>query len=221
MKYLISISILLAWLIGSLCADETQRYGFLNVVNMIPSATPCEIDIAGKKLVPDGLKQAAETGWFMVPIGSSSISIVHPEYRKHRSNITIAEGGSNLIVIYLQASGKMKEDGELESSQIRFATVGAYQSTGFALKAVSMLPETSRFQLARETVELDFLKVTEIPKWNGGGFQIRYDAKNIGEVARGRDRASYMLLLSADHKGGYLTAIVNADPQKLPPWMQK
>lgn len=204
-----------------LCAAETQSYGFLNVVNMIPSANACEINIAGKILVPGGLKSAAETGWFMLPVGSNKISIDHSEHEKFASNINIAEGVSNLIVIYLHASERMQADGRPFPPQIRFATVGAFESKGFALKALSLYPETRHFQFAREAVELEFLKPTDVPKWTGGGFQIQLNNHSIGEVPRGRERASYLLLLGTDHQGKNLTTIVNADPQKLPPWMQK
>jgi len=202
-------------------AAETERYGFLNVVNLIPSTTSCEIRLAEKILVPDGLKPAAETGWFMIPIGSQAISINHTDHKKFSSNIAIIEGASNLIVIYLQSSDRLQTDGKPFPPRIRIAAVPAFESKGFALKAVSMYPNTNRFQFARETIELEFLKVTDIPKWTGGDFQIQHDGKPIGEVARGPERASYMLLLSTDHQGKHLTTIVNADPQKLPPWMQK
>lgn len=202
-------------------AAEAERYGFLNVVNMIPSASACEIHLAGKNLVPSGLKSAAETGWFMIPIGSQPISINHLEHKKFSSNISVIEGASNLIVIYLKSSDRLQSDGKPLAPQIRLASIPAYESEGFSLKAVSMLPDTNHFQFARESIELEFSKVTEIPKWTGGGFQIQHNGKLIGEVARGRERASYMLLLSTDHQGKHLTTIVNADPQKLPPWMQK
>ncbi len=202
-------------------ADETERYGFLNVVNLIPSTSTCKINLAGKILVSDGLKSSAETGWFMVPIGSQAISINHTDHKKLSSNISIIEGASNLIVIYLQSSERLQSDGKPFPPQIRFASIPAYESKGFALMAVSMIPNTNRFQLARETIELEFLKSADIPKWTGGGFHVQHDGKIIGEVTRGRERASYMLLLGTDHQGKHLTAIVNADVQKLPPWMQK
>jgi hypothetical protein len=221
MKSLIKISALFASLLASIHAAEAQSYGFLNVVNLIPSSARCEIILAGKIVVPDGLKAGAETGWFMVPIGSHPISLKHRDHKTYSSDISITEGASNLIVIYLKSIERLQPDGKPFAPQIRFASIPTYASKGFALKAVSMVPHSSHFQLARETIELEFLKVTEIPKWTGGGFQIQYHGKIIGEVARGRERASYMLLLSSDHQGKYLTTIVNADPQKLPPWMQK
>lgn len=221
MKFLIKLSALFAWLMLPLSAAEIQRYGFLNVVNMISSATSCEVNLAGKVLVPDGLKPAAETGWFMVPIGSQTVSIDHPDHKKFSSNIPITEGISSLIVIYLQFDERLDSDGKPFPPRIRLAAVGAYESTGFALKAMSMFPETNQFQFARETIELDFLKPADVPRWTGGGFQVKHHNQIIGEVARGRERASFLLLLSTDHQGKNLTTIVNADPQKLPPWMQK
>ena len=221
MKFLYKFSALFAWLIFPLSAAEAERYGFLNVVNMIPSATTCEIHLAGKTLVPSGLKSAAETGWFMAPIGSQTITINHLEHKKFSSNISVIEGASSLIVIYLKSSDRLQSDGKPVPPQIRIASIPAYESQGFSLKAVSMLPDTNHFQFAREAIELEFLKVTEIPKWTGGGFQIQHHGKLIGEVARDRDRASYTLLISTDHQGKYLTTLVNSDPQKLPPWMQK
>lgn len=221
MKSLFKISTLLGWLMLPLIASESENYGFLNVVNLIPSPSTCEIKLAEKILVPDGLKSAAETGWFMVPVGSQAISINHPDHKKFSSNISIIKGTSNLIIIYLQSSERLQSDGKPFPPRIRIASIPAYESKGFALKAVSTFPNTNHFQLARETIELQFLKVTDVPKWTGGGFQIQHNGKFIGEVARGRERASYMLLLSTDHQGKHLTTIVNADPQKLPPWMQK
>ena len=221
MKFLYKFTALFAWLILPINAAETERYGFLNIVNMIPSTTTCEIHLAGKKLVPDGLKPAAETGWFMIPIGSQTISTNHLEHKKFSSNISVIEGTSNLIVIYLKSSDRLQSDGKPVPPQIRLASIPAYESQGFSLKAVSMLPDTNHFQFARESIELEFSKVTEIPKWTGGGFQIQHNGKLIGEVARDRDRASYALLISTNHQGKHLTTLVNADPQKLPPWMQK
>lgn len=200
---------------------ETERYGFLNVVNMIPSTTNLEIHLAEKKLVPNGLKPAAETGWFMISIGTQPISISHPGHRKLSSSISVSEGASNVVVIYLQSTERMQPDGKLLPPKISIASIPAYESTGYSLKAVSMLPATHHFQLARENIELEFRKVTEVTNWTGGEFQIQHNGKLIGEVSRGRERASYMLLIGSDHQGKYLTTIVSADPQKLPPWLKK
>lgn len=220
MKFLIKNSALIAWLMSPLNAAETERFGFLNIVNMIPSTTTCEINLAGKTVVPSGLKSAAETGWFMVPTGSHRVSLSHKDHQKVASNISVLEGESHLLVIYLQSGAQIQSDGKPIPPKIRFASIPAYESKGFALKAVSMLSGTNRFQFARENIELECSKVTEIPEWTGGGFQIRHNGQLIGEVARGRERASYMLLLGTDHQGKYLTTIVNADIQKIPPWMQ-
>jgi hypothetical protein len=204
-----------------LSAAENECFGFLNVVNMIPSTTSIEIHLAEKKLVPNGLKPAAETGWFMIPVGTHSISISHPSHRKLSSSILVTEGASNVVVIYLQSSERTQADGKPFPPKISIFSISAYESTGYALKAVSMLPATNHFQFARENIELEFRKVTEVPNWTGGEFQIQHNGKLIGEVSRGRERASYMLLMGTDHQGKNLTAIVSADPQKLPPWMQK
>ena len=208
-------------LVPFLRAAETERYGFLNVVNLIPSSSSCEINLAGKVLVPDGLKAAVETGWFIVPIGSHAVSIHHTEYKKFSSTISVVERASHLIVIYLQANERLQPDGKPSPPLIRFASFPAFASKGFTLRAVSMLPGTNRFQFAQEMIEMEFSKMTDVPKWTGGGFQIQHHGKIIGSVSRGRDRASYMLLLGADFQGNYLTTLVNADIQSLPPWMKK
>lgn len=200
---------------------ETERYGFLNVVNVIPSTTNLEIHLAEKNLVPNGLKPAAETGWFMIPIGTQPISISHPGHRKLNSSISVTEGASNVVVIYLQSTERMQPDGKPFPPKISITSIPAYESTGYSLKAMSMLPATHHFQLARENIELEYRKVTEVPNWTGGEFQIQHNGKLIGEVSRGRERASYMLLIGSDHQGKYLTTIVSADPQKLPPWLKK
>jgi hypothetical protein len=157
----------------------------------------------------------------MIPVGTHSISISHPSHRKLSSSILVTEGASNVVVIYLQSSERTQADGKPFPPKISIFSISAYESTGYALKAVSMLPATNHFQFARENIELEFRKVTEVPNWTGGEFQIQHNGKLIGEVSRGRERASYMLLMGTDHQGKNLTAIVSADPQKLPPWMQK
>ena len=221
MKFHFKILILMGCLVPFLKAAETERYGFLNVVNLIPSSSSCEINLAGKVLVPDGLKAAMETGWFMVPIGSQAISINHLEYKKFSSSFSVIEGASNLIVIYLQANERLQPNGKPSPPLIRFASFPAFASKGFTLKAVSMFADTNRFQFAQEMIEMGFSKITDVPKWTGGGFQIQHHGKIIGSVSRGRERASYMLLLSTDHQGKHLTTLVNADIQSLPPWMKK
>lgn len=221
MNILINISLSLVCLMAVANAEENTRYGFLNVVNMIPSTTNIEIQLADKNLVPSGLKPAAETGWFMIPVGTQPISIVHRDHNKSISNISVAEGASSLLVIYLQSSDRTQADGSALPPKISIASIPAYEPTGSSLKALSMLPATHHFQLARENIELEFLKAIDVPNWTGGEFQIRHNGKVIGQAGRSRERASYMLLVAGDHQGKYLTTVVSADPQKLPPWMQK
>jgi hypothetical protein len=219
MRYLFKFHVLLLLLSQLSVADE-ERYGFLNLVNLIPSGEACHIRLAGKTLIPKGLKAAAETGWFMVPAGKHSVIISHASHETLKSDLTVTEGRSDLLIIYLAADKPVATDDKPRPPEIRLTSLPAYDSEGFALKAVSMFPGKSRFQLGRQFVELEPLTITPRSNWTGGGFQINHQGQSIGVVSRGRDRASHYLLLGTDHQEKYLTAIVNADIQKLPPWMK-
>jgi hypothetical protein len=204
---------------SQLSVADDERYGFLNLVNLIPSGEACHIRLAGKNLVPKGLKAAAETGWFMVPTGKHSAIISHASHETLKSDLTVTEGRSDLLIIYLVPDKPVATDDKPRPLGIRLISLPAYDSEGFALKGVSLFPSKSRFQLGRQFVELEPLKITPLSNWRGGGFQINHQGQPIGMVSRGGDRSAHYLLLGTDHQGKYLTAIVNADIQKLPPWM--
>jgi hypothetical protein len=221
MKFLFKILAAFMAMTAAAHAEELDRYGFVNVVNMIPSNTNIEIQLAEKKLAPNGLKPAVETGWFMVPVGAQPITISHANHKKVSTAIAIHEGVSNLFVIYLEPQARALVDDKPLPPKISIAVIPAYEASGYAIKAISLLPETNHFQVSKETIELEFKKITEIPNWSGGEFQIKHDGKKIGEVGRYRERAAYLLLVSTDHEAKLLTAVVSADAQKLPPWMKK
>lgn len=214
---------ILAFIISALTSlhgEGTVKYGFFNVVNMIPSANPCEIQLATKNLVPKGLQQGMETGWFMVPAGKHSMIARHSVHKEYSTHINVVDGISQIIVIFLNANEPSQADKEQKSANIQFAMLPAYESKGFALKAISTSPGKKRYQLAKNQIDLEFLKETDVPNWTGGGFTIQFNGHQIGSVSRGRERCSSYLIISTDHAGNFITAMANADIQQLPPWMK-
>lgn len=221
MKAICSLAAIFAIVSLPLSAEKIKEYGFLNIVNLIPSEAPCQIELADKPLLPKGLKSATETGWFIVPAGQPPIILSHPNHPTHRAKIPIADGLSQVIAIYLEPSESPQSDTQPNPPKIRFALLPGFESKGYGLKIVSTFPNTSRFKFGTNTLELEPLKSTALKSWRGGGFQVHYQGQPIGAIHRDLPRASYYLLLSTDPQGNHRITFANADLQKLPPWMRK
>lgn len=217
MKNLIRIAI--AWTVSCLALIAEESYGFLNIVNLVPSKHSLDIQLADKQLVPAGLKPATETGWFMIASGSAQIKIQHPEYRERKTKLTITEGESQVIVISLEIIDAGESGPTPQTPRFRITSLPAYESKGHGIKAVSMIQSSGHFQFSGKNMELEYMKVTEMPDWTGREFEIKHKGKKIGSVNRSRERASHYLLLGTDHQGKYLSMLANADVQKLPSWM--
>ena len=215
MKRPFSLLILLATAILTNAEEKPVRYGFLNVVNVIPGKVSCEIELAGKELVPGGLKASSETGWFMLPTGKHAITIARAGHLRKKADIEMTEGTSKLIVIHAEPAA------DVELPAIGFTTLPAYPSKGFGLKFMSTCATGGTFQIAKKKFEAERFEIVTIPDWSGGGFQLQHLSKLAGTIARGRDRASYYVLVADDAAGSYLVTIVNADLQQLPPWMEQ
>jgi hypothetical protein len=215
MKKIFSLLILLTTAVFVNAEEKPTTYGFLNVVNLIPGKASCEIKLATKQLIPSGLKAGSETGWFMLPVGKHPIAITRHGHLAKESDIEVAKGVSKLIIIYAEPARDSKPP------RIGFTSLPAFTSTGFALKFMSTCATGESFQLARKTFEAKRFEIVDISNWNGGGFELKHLDKPIGAISRGRERASYYVLVGNDNAGNYLTAIINADPQELPPWMKQ
>ncbi len=219
MKPLIKL-LIAAIFVSHAFAQDKQSHGFLNVVNLVPSDTVIHITLADKKLVPSGLKAAEQTGWFMIPAGSARLEIGHADYQKHRAPLTIHDGVSQIIVIFLRYADPPKTAKADETPALQITSLPAYASKGHGIKAVSLIQNTQAFQFSKYQLELEYLNISEMPNWTGNTFEIKHNGKKIGEIDRSRERASHYLLLATNGKDKYLTTLVNADVQRLPPWME-
>ena len=200
--------------------QEGDGWGFVNIANLIPSTEPCEISIGGETVVPDGLKGGDYTGWFMVKKGSKSLKISLGELDEAKGNIDIVEGAGNLIGIYLEPSKRLDKEGKPLPPKIRIKSFPTYDSRGFGLRFVSLLPEKSRFQLGSMRIEAEALKPLKVPKWNGGGFEISRGGKPIGTIAKAEENGAFYLLVGTDHQGSFASILVSSNAQEVPEYLK-
>lgn len=207
---------------SSLCASgqEGDGWGFLNIANLIPMAESCEISIGGETVVPDGLKGGDYTGWFMVKKGSKTISISLGELDESKGDIQIVEGAGNLIGIYLEPDKRLDKEGKPLPPKIRIKSFPTYETKGFGLRFVSLLPEKSRFQLGGMKVEAEAWKPLEVPKWNGGGFEILHTGKSIGKIPKADENGSFYLLVGTDHQDAFASVLVSSNGQEVPEYLR-
>lgn len=210
----------LALLTLQLSAQEGDGYGFLNIANLIPGNEACEITIGGETLVPDGLESSSYTGWFMVRPGAKTLTVNLGELDKASGAIQIVEGAGNLIGIYLEPNKRLDSEGKPLPPKIRIKSFPTYDSRGFALKFVSLFPAESRFQLGSLKFEAEPFKPVEIPKWNGGGFEILQEGKSIGKASGSSESGSFYLLIGTDNKGAYASVLVSSNHQEVPGYLK-
>lgn len=221
MKNHFKVLALLSALLAPLSAQEGDGYGFLNIANLIPADDPCEIMIGGETLVPDGLKPGEYTGWFMVKKGSKNITISLGEMDAAAGNITLVEGQGNLIAIYLEPDDRVKPDGRPFPPKIRIRSFPTYESKGFGLKFVSFYPGENRFQLGPLKLDPEPFKPLEIPKWNGGGFEISRNGSSVSKVGGSSEGGAFYLLVGTDLKDGHTAVLVSSNHQEVPEYLKE
>lgn len=204
-----------------LSAQDGEGYGFLNIANLVPGDTPCEINIGGESLKPDGLKSGADTGWFMVRNGSKELKVSVGELESATGTIVITEAKGNLIGIYLEPDPRLDSEGRPNPPRIRIKSFPTYETTGFALKFVSLCPEQGRFQLGPLKIDAKPFVPIEIPKWNGGGFEIIHNGEKAGQVSGSSEGGAFYLLVGEDQKGGKAAVLVGANMQEVPEYLRK
>ena len=135
-------------------AQEGDGFGFLNIVNLIPGDIPADVTLGGKELIPEGMKSADFTGWFVIPVGAKSITIAlrkqedeKPAIAKASGNIEVGEGLSNVIAMFLQPDPRIKPDGTPYPPKIRIKSFPAFASKGYGLRFVSTCATEERFQI--------------------------------------------------------------------------
>jgi len=201
-------------------AQEGDGYGFLNIANLIPGDVPCEIQIGGKDLVPDGLKAGTYTGWFMAKTGSKSMTVSMGELASASGNIQLVEGQGNLVGIFLEPDTRRNSEGRLYPPKIRIKSFPTYETKGYGLKFVSLCPGENRFQLGSLKLDPKTFTPVEIPKWNGGGFEIFRNGDSIGKVSGSTESGAFYLLVGAGVEGEFASVIVSANKQEVPEYLK-
>jgi len=208
------ISLLLAVFVASvsvLSAQDEEKYGYVNIVNLIPADEPCGIEIGGKELVPGGLKSGDDTGWFLLPVGSPAIGITHGELDKASGKLEIEDSKDNLIVIFLQPPAAPKKDEKKVLPNIRIKSFPTYESKAFGLQIASTCPDDNRFQIGPHRFDLEQFVAEPVTGWTGSPFEVLRGGEKIGRVAGSAEAGSFYVFIGADHKGRYVVALASSD----------
>lgn len=220
MKNLSNAFAILCALTIPIFAQEGEGYGFLNIANLVPGDIPAKISIGGEELVPDGIKGGTYTGWFMVKTGSKSITISLDELDPASGAIQITEGLGNLIAIHLEPDVRRTSEGKEYPPRIRIKSFPSYETKGNGLKFVSLCPGVNRFQLGSLKFEPKQFATVEIPKWNGGGFDIVRNGVSIGSVSGSSEAGAFYLIVGTDGKDGHTSVLVSANNQEVPEYLK-
>lgn len=221
MKSLFKTFVILGALLLPVSAQQGDGYGFLNIANLVPGEDPCEITIGGEKVVNGGLKSGSYTGWFMVQNGSKTVSLTIGELDTASGSIEISEGNGNLIAIFLEPDTRTNSEGRPYPPKIRIKSFPTYGAKGFGLKFVSLCQGENRFQLGPLKLDPKRYDPIEIPKWNGGGFEIKRNGKSIGNIGGSSESGAFYALVGTDGDGEHAIALVNSDQQEVPEYLKK
>lgn len=201
--------------------QDSETFGFVNLVNLIPGNKPCKIGLAGQDVVPGGLASAQSTGWFIVPSGSLQLSLEVEGYDKGAGNVDLSAMQSSVFVVFLESSGKPIIEGKPVRPRVKLKRCDAIEGKDdFFLKLVSLCPGENTFLLGQNPFTLKHFQEVEVPGWNGGGFKISRDKVVIGQTQAELEKDPFYLLIGTDHAGNYSTVFVRASKQDLPPWMK-
>ncbi len=192
-------------------AQDETRYGYVNIVNLIPAESGCFITIDGTELVPNGLKAGESTGWFLLPVGSKALKISQGELAEESGKLPVVDSEETFIAIYLQPNPKLGDDGKPLPPRIRIKDFPTFNSKGFGLRVASTCPATQRFELGKNKIELEQFKYITVPGWGGGAFEISHNGKPIGDAFAKNEPGAFYLLIGTDLKGNYTTALTRSD----------
>lgn len=201
-------------------AAQDIEKGFLNIVNMVPNYKPCAINIAGKELVPGGLKEVSSTGWFIVPSGSHKMTLEIEGLKSASGSIMLDANESVLYVVFLQQIGnKIDDDGKPRLPEIRIKRCTPMaEKKGHQLEVISLCPETENFQIGPNQLTLELFGKQDVPNWNGGAFNVLHREKTIGSCAGSQEKGAYTLFIGSNHKRTTAALLVRNEKQELPPW---
>lgn len=204
-----------------LSAQEGEGYAFLNIANLIPGKEPCGINIGGEELRPGGLEGGAYTGWFMVKAGSKTMTITCGELDKASGSLQFVEGVANLVAIYLEPDKRKEPDGTPFPPKLRIKSFPAFDSRGYGLKFISLCPGANRFQIGPMKIDPEPFEAVNIPKWNGGAFEILRGGASIGKVSARSESGAFYLLVGTDHEDSYTSVLVSSNKQEVPEYLRK
>lgn len=216
-----AVKLLILTIFAAIPSMAQEAYGYLNLVNMVPGNKACDILIDSKNPSGEGLKSADDTGWFLFPIGTHSITIGMDGLKEQKGTLEIKEGEGTLIAIFLQADPKLDKDGKPSPPLLRIKKLPTIATEGLSLHLVSLCPLDKRFQLGASHIEVEQFKVIDIPNWTGAGFKIRRNGNDIAEIPNRREKEPYYLLVADDLEGKYTAALVFGGMPNVPPWRMK
>lgn len=219
MKHLLRILIIFSLVLThGLDAQGEKEYGFLNIIYAIPDGAPCEISIDGAKINEEGFKAGEFTGGLILEVGQRSIEIVREGEETTRGKVTIEQGITSSYAIFNQIDVDKKTDKPV--NRVRIIQMKVTDHEGYHLQAVSLCEEIKRIQISSSFVELNFLKPTEIPGWNGGGFSVSTNAKQLGSLAV-EESGTYVILVGRNEIGKDGAFFFRHIDFELPAWFQK
>jgi hypothetical protein len=197
---------------------QQPEVSFLNFANMVPNAKACKISFDDKDLMPGGLKSIEATGWFMVPKGSYKVTVEIEGYKPAKGSITTNPDESLLYVIFLQQIGDKKdEEGKVRPPEVRIKRCPALeQGKGHTLQVMSLCPEPEQFKIGSQTLNLELFGTQDLPKWNGGAFNVMHKEKVIGANTDTQEKGAYTLLIGSNHKRTCSALLVRNEKQQRP-----
>lgn len=198
-----------------LCEELTQR-GIINLVNLIPGNVPCEVSLNGKEMLPGGMKNGAETGWFALPAGQLRISANCANSIPITTSMELVADTSTVIVIYLELALNTNADGKPLPPRIKLRSLPTHQDGKYGLHIISLCPEERIFGFGSLKTKAKPLEPIDITTWAGAELDITYGGKPIGKVRASPQKANYYVFIAQDVDGSFFAAKANSDQLGIP-----
>lgn len=198
--------------------EPPPQYGFLELINAIPSDARLNVTIDGKELVRDGIRSGAATGGFLLPVGSHQATFSIEGIPSREGKLEVELGVTKTYVIYPKKNeGKDAKENPIILSLRKID--GPLKKSGYAVVVTSFCPNKEQIKINKKTVELEFAKTQEFSGWAGGPMQVFRQDKKIG-VFLVEEKGTYHLIVATDHQGRYLSSFVRILNYEVPPWFQ-
>ena len=184
------LPIILLLLVSPLLAQEGEKNGFINVVNLIPETSGCTVFIHSHDLAPGGLKSGNDSGWFSMENRNITIEIKAEGFEEANGSVELTPGTSQVVAIFVQQNPRKGTEVDPALPVIKIKRFPSFTGSGsHPLKLASTCPSENRFVVAGKSVNLKQFSPYEIQGWNGAGFGIeRNGGKNRCSARRLRQR---------------------------------